>query len=116
MIMNKKKPASLHEATLNLWKIRIILEKNYMENCAAWMAGRIESLIDYMQYGQALIAYHKQDGTFKLVKATLIPYQKAFEKEYDITRIAGTVIYWDIELQEWRTFQLENFLEWRPIC
>ena len=106
MIMNKKKPASLHEATLNLWKIRIILEKNYTENCAAWMAGRIESLIDY----------HKQDGTFKLVKATLIPYQKAFEKEYDITRIAGTVIYWDIELQEWRTFQLENFLEWRPIC
>ena len=60
------KNASLHEALRNLWKIRIMLEKNYTETCATWMARRIESLIDHMQYGHALIAYHKQDGTFRL--------------------------------------------------
>ena len=50
------KNASLHEALRNLWKIRIMLEKNYTETCATWMARRIESLIDHMQYGHALIA------------------------------------------------------------
>ena len=59
------KNAPLHEALRNLWKIRIMLEKNYTETCATWMTQRIESLIDHMQYGHALIAYHKQDGTFK---------------------------------------------------
>ena len=78
MMMNRKKPASLHEAIRNLWKIRIMLEKNYTENCATWMAKRIESLIDHMQYGHALIAYHRQDGTFRLVRATLLPYKNMF--------------------------------------
>ena len=113
--MKKKKNASLHEALKQLWKIRIRVEKNYSENCAAWMADRIEDLIDYMQYGYALIAYHRQDGTFKLVKATLIPYQSMFKREYDILRVTSTIVYWDVELQAWRSFQLENFLEWRPV-
>ncbi len=116
MMMNRKKPASLHEAIRNLWKIRIMLEKNYTENCAAWMAKRIESLIDHMQYGHALIAYHRQDGTFRLVRATLLPYKNMFRQDYDITRVTTTIAYWDIEQQAWRTFQLENFLEWSPVC
>ena len=110
-----KKNASLHEALRNLWKVRIMLQKGYTETCAAWMAKRIEELIDHMQYGYALIAYYKQDGTFKLVKATLIPYEAGFRRKYEITRITGTLIYWDVEQQAWRSFQLENFLEWRPI-
>lgn len=56
------KHAPLHEALRNLWKIRIMLEKSYTETCATWMAQRIESLIDHMQYGHALIAYHTQAG------------------------------------------------------
>ena len=80
------KNASLHEALRNLWKIRIMLEKNYTETCATWMAQRIESLIDHMQYGHALIAYHKQDGTFRLAKATLLPYKADFRKDYDDVR------------------------------
>ena len=111
----QKKSASLHEALRNLWKIRIMLQKGYTETCASWMAKRIEELIDHMQYGYALIAYYKQDGTFKLVKATLIPYETGFGRKYEITRVTGTLIYWDVEQQAWRSFQLENFLEWRPI-
>ena len=116
MMMNRKKPASLHEAIRNLWKIRIMLEKNYTENCATWMAKRIESLIDHMQYGHALIAYHRQDGTFRLVKATLLPYKNMFRQDYDIARVTTTIAYWDIDQQAWRTFQLENVLEWSPVC
>ena len=44
------KNASLHEALRKLWKIRIMLEKGYTQTCAEWMAERIESLIDHMQY------------------------------------------------------------------
>lgn len=114
--MQKKKRASLHEALRSLWKIRIILEKGYSEECAEWMAERLESLIDHMQYGHALVAYHKQDGTFKFVKATLLPYESMFKRGYDIMRVTGTVVYWDVDGQAWRSFQLENFLEWRPVC
>lgn len=113
--MKKGKHTSPCEEARRLWKIRIMLEKSYTENCAAWMAERIEKLIDHMQYGCALIAYHRQDGTFRLVRATLIPYKNAFGKEYDIAKVAGTVAYWDIEQQAWRTFLIENFLEWRPV-
>ena len=80
------------------------------------MAKRIESLIDHMQYGHALIAYHRQDGTFRLVRATLLPYKNMFRQDYDIARVTTTIAYWDIEQQAWRTFQLENFLEWSSVC
>ena len=111
----RKKQASLHEVLKKKWEIRIMLEKDYTEDAALWMADRIESLIDYMQYGYALIAYYKQDGTFQFVKATLLPYEGYFHQEYDIQRIEGHIVYWDVELQAWRSFQLENFLEWRPV-
>ena len=51
----------------------------------------------------------------KFVKATLLPYERRFHREYDIQRIEGHIVYWDVDLQAWRSFQLENFLEWRPI-
>ena len=46
---------------------------------------------------------------------TLIYYESDFHRKYDIERIKNHVAYWDIEQQGWRTFQIENFLEWRPI-
>lgn len=111
----RKKAASLNEALKKRWKIRIMLEKAYTEDAAQWMTDRIESLIDYMQYGYALVAYYKQDGTFRFVKATLLPYEGSFHRTYDIKRIEGHIIYWDVDLHAWRSFQLENFLEWKPV-
>lgn len=113
--MKKGKYVSPKEETRKRWKNRIMLEKEYTESCAAWMTERIDKLIDHMQYGCALIAYRKQNGAFRMVRATLIPYKNAFGKTYDATKIASTVAYWDVERQAWRTFQLENFLEWRPV-
>ena len=111
----RKKTASLHEALKKRWKIRITLEKAYTEDAAQWMTDRIESLIDYMQYGYALIAYYRQDGTFRFVKATLLPYEGSFHRTYDIQRIEAHIVYWDVDLQAWRSFQVENFLEWKPV-
>lgn len=92
-----------------------MVEKEYTGSCAQWMAERIAALVEHLQYGHALIAYRKQNGEFCLVKATLIDYETDFKRPYDASRIQSTVVYWNVELQGWRTFQLENFLEWRPV-
>ena len=67
-----------------------MLEKDYTEQCSEWMAERLEALIEYMQYGHAAVAYMKQDGTFKLVKGTLVGYEKDFGKQYDPMEIKNT--------------------------
>lgn len=111
--MRNKQLTSQTEANMVRWKKRIMFEKEYTEPCAQWMAERIAALVEHMQYGPALIAYRKQDGTFQLVKATLIYYEREFRKKYDAARINGAVVHWNIEQQAWRTFQVENFLEWK---
>ena len=58
----------------------IVFEKGYTEQCAEWMAERLEALTDHLQYGHAAIAYQKQNGDFRLVKATLIYYETEFHK------------------------------------
>ena len=51
-----------------------------------------------------------------MVKATLIPYESFFHRFYEMERIESTVVYWDVESQAWRSFQLENLLDWSPVC
>lgn len=104
-----------NELLTELWKKRMMAEKELSEADAGWLAIRLSELIDYMQYGHALIAYHKQDGTFCLVTGTLIYYLGNFHYEYNVTRVHSTVVYWNVEKQGWRTFMLENLLEWKPI-
>ena len=109
-------PASLNEALVEKWKKRFMFEKEYSEKCAEYLARRLSGAISHMQYGNALIAFHKQDATFQLAKATLIPYESFFHRFYEMERIESTVVYWDVESQAWRSFQLENLLDWRPVC
>ena len=40
----KKRPASQSEAMKLRWKRRIVFEKGYTEQCAEWMAERLEAL------------------------------------------------------------------------
>ena len=110
-----KKMISQSETMKKRWSIRIMLEKGYTQECARWMAERLEKLIDHMRYGHAAIAYRRQDGTFRLVTGTLIYYERKFHKKHDINRIDSVMVYWDVEQQAWRTFQVENFMEWKPI-
>ena len=77
---------------------------------------RLIDLIDHMQYGYALIAFHKQGTIFKMVKATLMPYESFFHRFYEMERIESTIVYWDVESQAWRSFQLENLLTGAPVC
>ena len=97
----------------NLWKRRMMTEKGYPEKKAEQIAQRLKSLVAYLKSDYALIAYFKQDGTFQLVRGTLIPYAKEFRHSFDITKVHSTFVYWDIETESWRTFQIENFLDWK---
>ena len=103
------------ERVESLWKKLIRQENDLSDETIAWMTRRILQLTDYMAYGCALIAYRKQNGEFCMVRGTLVYYEADFHRKYDIEHIRNHVVYWDIEQQGWRTFQIENFLEWKPV-
>ena len=107
------KPAT--EKTKKLWEKRITENTTLSMESVQWMAQRINSLLEYMRYGYALIAYRKQDGSFYMGRGTLVSYESDFKKKHDMTSIKAHVAYWDAEQQGWRTFLIENFMEWRPI-
>lgn len=114
----QKKPKAKNEKWIQLtesWKRRIVEEKGYSEIVAERIAQRIGALAEHMQYGHAIIAYYKQNGIFQMATGTLIYYPKEFKQPYDIMHMRGTFVYWNVEVQGWRTFLIENFLEWRPI-
>ena len=115
MLGHQSNHVTKSERVENLWKKLIRQETDLSDETIAWMTRRILLLAKYMQYGCALIAYRKQNGEFYMVRGTLVYYENSFHREYDIERIQNYVAYWDIEQQGWRTFQIENFLEWKPI-
>ncbi len=97
------------------WKRRILSEKKCTESMADSIVSRVIALTDYMQYGHAIIAFYKQNGSFQLVTGTLISYQQEFHQAYDVEQVRYTFIFWCLEEKGWRSFQLENFLAWKPI-
>lgn len=112
---SEDKYVTKNEKTKKLWEKRVLENTELKLETARWMAQRIESLLDYMHYGYALIAYSKQDGSFYLGRGTLRFYEQDFHRKHHITDIKAHVAYWDAEQKGWRTFLIENFLEWKPI-
>lgn len=98
-----------------VWKRRMMAEKNYPKEKAVQIVERLKALATYMQKDYAIIAYYKLDGNVQLTRGTLIPYSRHFNQPFDIAKIHSTFAYWDIEQGGWRTFQIENFLEWEAI-
>ena len=50
-----------------------------------------------MLYGNAMIAFHRQDGTFCLEKGTLVGYEKFFHRKFNITAKQESIVYWSEE-------------------
>lgn len=98
-----------------VWKRRIAAEKGYSETIAEQIAEKVKSLAEYMQYGHAIIAFYRQNGSFQLVTGTLISYARDFHHAYDMKQVHSTFIFWCMEEKGWRSFQIENFLDWKPI-
>lgn len=103
------------EQLTEAWKKRIVAEKGCTKEVAERIALRVKELAEHMQYGHAIIAYYKQDGTFQLAAGTLISYPREFGRPYDVQHVHGAFVYWSIDEEGWRTFQIENFLEWKAI-
>lgn len=98
---------------LEEWKKRITEEKGCTENTAEHIALRVKALAEYMLYGHAVIAFYKQDGTFQLVTGTLINYSREFHHSFNIQQIHSAFVFWCVEAGAWRTFQIENLLDWK---
>lgn len=99
----------------SVWKKRIATEKGISGKVAERIAKSCMELIEHMQYGNAMIAFYKQDGTFRLEKGTLIGYEKFFRKKFEIAVTQESVIYWSEEQKGWRRFMIGNLMEWRAI-
>ena len=110
----KSKSEKKKDAT-EVWKKRIMRVKDLSETEAKHKAEREKALAEHMLYAHAVIAYYKRNGSFQLVTGTLINYEKEFGHPFNIQEIHAAFTYWDEDAQGWRTFQIENFLEWKPI-
>jgi len=104
------------ESRRERWTRSICLERSISQKLVQERIYRLESLLDHMLHGHAVVAFHRKDGEFRLTKATLIRYDWFFRKPFSINEIKHTIPYWDVSEQGWRTFELENFLEWRPVA
>lgn len=98
-----------------VWKKRIASEKGISEKCAEIIAQRCIGLIEHMLYGNAMIAFQKQDGTFHMEQGNLIGYEKFFHKEFKIIPQQMSVVYWSTEQHAWRRFMIGNLMEWKAI-
>ena len=103
------------EACKLVWKKRITAEKGISDKCAERIVQECIRLIERMLYGNAMIAFHKQDGTFCLERGTLVGYEKFFHREYKSTARQESVVYWSTEQHAWRRFMIGNLLEWKAI-
>lgn len=94
-----------------VWKKRIVSEKGFSEKCAERIVQKCIELIERMQYGNAMIAFYKQDGTFCMEQGTLVGYEKFFHREYQNTPRQESIVYWSTEQHAWRRFMIGNLLE-----
>ena len=92
--MRRKIRKSKFEACKLVWKKRITAEKGISDKCAERIVQECIKLIERMLYGNVMIAFRKQDGTFCLEKGTLVGYEKFFHRDFKITAIQESVIYW----------------------
>ncbi|MCS2865375.1 SH3 beta-barrel fold-containing protein [Bacteroides thetaiotaomicron] len=92
-----------------VWKKRIVSEKGYSETIAERIAEKVKSLADYMQYGHAIIAYYRQNGSFQLVTGTLISYSKDFHHSYDMKQVHSTFIFGAWKRKDGEPFRLRIF-------
>ena len=113
--MKRKMNRSKMESCKLVWKRRIVSEKGFSEKSAERIAQRCIELIERMQYGNAMIAFYKQDGTFCMEKGTLVGYEKFFHREFNITAKQESILYWSEEQKGWRRFMIGNLMEWKAI-
>ena len=113
--MKKKINPSKREACKLVWKKRMIAEKGFSEKYAKEIAYKCVELIERMSYGHAMIAFHKQDGTFCMESGTLVEYEKFFHRGIHITPKQLSIVYWNDDLHTWRRFMIENLIDWKAI-
>ena len=113
--MRQKIRKSKLEACKLVWKKRIVSEKGFSEKYAERIVQKCIELIERMQYGNAMIAFYKQDGTFCMEQGTLVGYEKFFHREYQNTPRQESIVYWSTEQHAWRRFMIGNLLEWKAI-
>lgn len=109
---NLTRTVSESEAMKRKWEKRIMQEKNYSEIPPNGWHNIWKPY--WTTCNTDMPSSHSTNKTgSQIVKATLRYYEAEFHKKYNPANVEAAVVYWDIDEQGWRTFQMENFLEWR---
>ena len=74
----------------------------------------VAGLVEKMKAGESVftLAYYAPEDIFhqellhRKVKGTLVNYEKDFGRPYRQRPGSVFVVYWDLELEEWRTFRI----------
>lgn len=111
MKRNKKRS----DDCMSIWKRRIAAEKGISEINAEKIVQKYMELVKHMLYGNVMIAFQKQDGTFCLEKGTLVGYEKFFHREFKLTVKQESVVYWSEEQHGWRRFRISNLMGWKAV-
>ena len=91
------------------------LKKEFPEINAEKIVQKCMELVKHMLYGNVMIAFQKQDGTFCLEKGTLVGYEKFFHREFKLTVKQESVVYWSEEQHGWRRFRISNLMGWKAV-
>lgn len=113
--MKRKRSKKELNDCMSIWKKRIAAEKGISEISAEKIVQKCMELVKHMLYGNVMIAFQKQDGTFCLEKGTLVGYENFFHREFRFTVKQESVIYWSEEQHGWRRFRISNLMEWKAI-
>lgn len=102
---------SLQKTRLMRQAATIRLMNGVSRSQSVMMAHQIQRLIYLMHQGKVDFSYTKQDGTVRRATGTLTGYEHDFHQPYSPRPENTFIVYYDIEVQGWRTFHVENFLE-----
>jgi hypothetical protein len=103
MTIQKELELMAHRYAMNMQ--RLTGEHLY---CHLAKARGIVRLVEEMKKGNASFTYLGQDGMMHTVKGTLTRYEKDFKRTYRTKPDNRFILYYDTQIDAWRTFQAIN--------
>ena len=114
--MKKKAVAAKRrQSCIAMWCKQMKDNKGWNHDQCMDQVSLIIQVLQQMLRGYAAISYLQKDGTPKLARGTLAYYEHFFNTPFQWVNQNGTIPFWDGDAKVWRTFQVENLLDWRLV-
>ncbi|NDV83358.1 SH3 beta-barrel fold-containing protein [Bacteroides sp. 51] len=97
----------------NVMQRAILMQRITGRALCMWMdtAALVEELEKKMLVDVVRFTFMGQDNNERSVNGTLRSYQQAFGKPYSANRNSRFLAYYDVDVKEWRTFQITGLIK-----